>query len=351
MQHPPDQQEHPTSNPKPTAVLRTQTDPKTVVGLKSAHRQPIQGFGDILSYCTWMESHGYRKGHSNTTTRYSEATIESKKATLLSVARQVPNILNPNQAKEYLQADTKLENSRKNKLIDDLTGFYCYKELEFSIARFPEGERLPHVPLESDIDFLIQHVGKMKGTFMQVMKETGARPGEMWKLAWEDVELEHATVRINNPEKGSSAREFKNRSSKLVAMLQSIRKPGKFVFHADNPSPDAYKNFTKEFFDQRKQIAEKSGNDRLLRVNFRSLRHFKGTSEYLRTRDIYHVKRVLGHKNIKNTEIYINIVGFDDNENYICKTATTKDERINLIEAGFTLVEKDGDEWYFRKRK
>lgn len=144
---------------------------------------------------------------------------------------------------------------------------------------------------------------------MQVIKETGARPGEVWKLAWVDVDLEHATIRINNPEKGSNCREFKNRSSKLVTMLHSLKKPRRFVFHADNPSSEAYKNFVHEFFEQRKRIARESGNERLLRVNFRSLRHFKGTAEYLRTRDIYHVKRVLGHKSIKNTEIYTTSLG------------------------------------------
>lgn len=66
----------------------------------------------------------------------------------------------------------------------------------------------------------------------------------------------------------------------------------------------------------------------MLRVNFRRLRHFKGTTEYLRTRGIFHLKRVLGHKNIKNTEIYINIVG--DNENYVCRVVATKEERISL---------------------
>jgi hypothetical protein len=61
--------------------------------------------------------------------------------------------------------------------------------------------------------------------------------------------------------------------------------------------------------------------------------------------------RVLGHKSIKNTMIYINLAGLDEDENYVCKVATTKEERINLIEGGFTFVAKEGDEWYFRKRK
>jgi hypothetical protein len=62
-------------------------------------------------------------------------------------------------------------------------------------------------------------------------------------------------------------------------------------------------------------------------------------------------KRVLGHEDVKNTEIYINIVGFDDNENYVCKVGATKEEWINLIEPRFERLGEDGDEWYFRKRK
>ena len=32
----------------------------------------------------------------------------------------------------------------------------------------------------------------------------------------------------------------------------------------------------------------------------------------------------LGHKSIKNAEIYVNIVGFDDNENYILQSCRYK---------------------------
>jgi len=52
---------------------------------------------------------------------------------------------------------------------------------------------------------------------------------------------------------------------------------------------------------------KKIGNPRLLKITFHILRHWKGTMEYHKTQDILHVKEILGHKNINNTLIYINL--------------------------------------------
>ena len=76
--------------------------------------------------------------------------------------------------------------------------------------------------------------------------------------------------------------------------------------------------------------------------------------EYHLTKDLMHVKMILGHKSVKNTEIYVSIdrqlfSGFSDE--FIYKVATTVEEDRKLIEAGFEYVcEKDGL-LYFRKRK
>jgi len=49
------------------------------------------------------------------------------------------------------------------------------------------------------------------------------------------------------------------------------------------------------------QLAFKLGNPRLLKIGFHSFRHWKGTMEHHKTKDIIHVKELLGHKNIQNT--------------------------------------------------
>jgi hypothetical protein len=59
--------------------------------------------------------------------------------------------------------------------------------------------------------------------------------------------------------------------------------------------------------------------------------------EYYKTKDLLHVKRILGHKNIKNTLLYTQLITFE-NDDYNCKTALNVTEATELIEAGFEYV-------------
>ena len=85
-------------------------------------------------------------------------------------------------------------------------------------------------------------------------------------------------------------------------------------------------------------------------IAFRSFRHWKATTEYHKTKDILHVKWLLGHKRIENTLVYTHLVNFASEE-FTCKVAKTVDEATALIESGFEYVtEMDGVK-LFRKRK
>ncbi len=42
---------------------------------------------------------------------------------------------------------------------------------------------------------------------------------------------------------------------------------------------------------------------------------------------------------------------FFEKINFITKIASTKEERIALSNDGWSILEKDGDDWYFRKPK
>jgi integrase len=68
------------------------------------------------------------------------------------------------------------------------------------------------------------------------------------------------------------------------------------------------------------RTAHKFGNPRINRITFHTFRHWKATMEYHKTKDILYVMRLLGHKNIKNTLIYTQLVTFED-EDYLCKAA------------------------------
>jgi len=72
--------------------------------------------------------------------------------------------------------------------------------------------------------------------------------------------------------------------------------------------------------------------------------------EYAKTRDIIHVMKMLGHRNIQNTLIYTQLVNFQSDE-YYSAVAKTVDEARKLVESGFTFVCDIEGMKVFSKRK
>jgi len=63
--------------------------------------------------------------------------------------------------------------------------------------------------------------------------------------------------------------------------------------------------------------------------------------EYHKTRDILHVQQVLGHRDLRNTLIYINLekaLFQNANDEYHVKVAQTLEEATKLLEVGFEYV-------------
>jgi integrase len=108
-----------------------------------------------------------------------------------------------------------------------------------------------------------------------------------------------------------------------------------------------------DFNRQRKRIASKLKNPRLRKITFHTLRHFKGTMEYHKTKDILHVMQTLGHKNIKNTLLYVQFAEelFRDQQEYISKVAKNEKDALALVEAGFEYVCDFNYHKIFRKPK
>jgi integrase len=177
-----------------------------------------------------------------------------------------------------------------------------------------------------------------------VLKDTGARSGEVCKLKWTDVNEKANTISINNPEKNSNARTLKV-SSKTIAMITALPKThGEYVF---NPRLLTVEN---TFRTYRNRLAATLQNPRLKQIHFHTFRHWKATMEYSKTKNILHVMKLLGHKNIQNTLTYTQLIDFE-NEEYHSATADTVDQAKELIESGFEFVCDIDNMKLFRKRK
>jgi len=77
---------------------------------------------------------------------------------------------------------------------------------------------------------------------------------------------------------------------------------------------------------------------------------WKATMEYYKTKNLLHVMKLLGHKNVQNNLIYTQVVNFESDE-YHSAIAGTIEKARNLIEAGFEYVCEIDDAKPFRKRK
>ena len=82
--------------------------------------------------------------------------------------------------------------------------------------------------------------------FLQLLKETGARRGEIFNLKWTDIDLVNRAVRIT-PEKGSEPRIFRI-SEKLAAMLSHLPKVSNRVWKIKSA-----KNLERQFRRERKR--------------------------------------------------------------------------------------------------
>ncbi|MEM3759577.1 MAG: tyrosine-type recombinase/integrase [Candidatus Bathyarchaeia archaeon] len=319
------------SQPKGAKNLATVEHPSKS-GLAGATEQTADIKGKIIEFAWWMKKQGY-----------ADATITGRTQIIKRLVKLGANLYDPETVKEIIAQQKHWTEGRKFNAIVAYTTFLQMHGLTWQPPKYRRIRKLPFIPLETEIDQLIAATSKKISAFLQLLKETGIRSGEAWQLRWMDLDLTTNTIRIT-PEKGSEPRIFKI-SSKLAAMLNSLSKKSERIF-----GPSSLRTIRRLFQKQRQRIAQKLENPRLLNITFHTLRHWKATMEYHKTKDIIYVMKVLGHKNIKNTLIYTQLIPSNEDE-FICKVATTIEEAKQLIEAGFEYVCDIDNAKLFRKRK
>jgi integrase/ribosomal protein L37AE/L43A len=310
------------AEPQTTEVLRrNQTDVK----------------GKIVEYIWWLKKGGY-----------SEQTILGRSKLLLVMTKRGADLYDPETIKEVIAKQT-WSNGRKNNAVDAYSSFLKMVGGEWDAPLYHCIRKLPFIPKETEIDQLIAGCTQRVATFLQMLKETGARCGEIWQLKWDDVDFESKVVNIT-AEKNSNPRVV-HLSNKMLEMLTQIPKIyGERIFSL---APMPVDHFGTLFCIQRKRLAIKLSNPRLMKIHFHTFRYWKGTMLYHQTKDIYYVMQRLGHKNIKNTLLYIQLEEalFQGETDYISKVAKTEKDVCSLVEAGFEYVTDFQDAKIFRKRK
>jgi integrase len=291
---------------------------------------PQDSKGKIVEYGFWLLRQGY-----------SEATIKGRIKRLNRLVRLGADFCNEDSVKAII-ATQEWSTSSKVNAVDAYDSFLKMQGKSWTPPIYKRVRKLPFIPTENEIDQLIAKTSPRISTYLQLLKETGMRSGEASQLGWTDVDLENRSVKIT-PEKGSNPRILPL-SNKLIDMLNALPKETTTIFSVN--SDLVRRNYSK----QRKSLANKLKNPRILQITFHTLRHWKATMEYHKTRDILHVKEILGHKSLDNTMKYTQLIGFKNDE-FSARIAHTEEEACEFMETGYDYVCDFGANKLFRKRK
>ena len=135
----------------------------------------------------------------------------------------------------------------------------------------------------------------------------------------------------------------------LIEMLYALPKTSTQIFTG------SLKSMKTTFIKTRKRLAQTLQNPRLLRITFHTLRHWKATMLYHYTKDLLVVAEFLGHRDIENTRLYIqlekNLFKNIHDEQFIIKAISSLEEAVELGEIGFEPFMTVNGIQLMRKRK
>jgi integrase len=301
---------------------------KTVTGGKSAVRRNIdliseEARGLLTKYMAYLEREGF-----------SEDTEYPR--TLSHLVKDGANLLNPENVKSVIAQQRKKNGEPWTDSMKMLATYaydaFCQMQgIVWKKPTYHQNEATVPVPDEKDLDLLISRARKKLATFMQCLKETFADPSEILKCDW--IDLNGNVLSINHPVKGHYPGKYELKPQ-LVSMLNALPRKNKRIF------PTTYKTIYHSLLNLRTKAAEEFQKPELLRISFKSFRHWGGTMlAYVTNGNVPVMARKLRHKSWRSTQKYVHNVEFRE-EDYEETVATTPEEIRALGKAGWTKYDE-----------
>jgi len=141
-----------------------------------------------VEFALWLKKEGYR-----------ESTIR-RYAKIIKVLSKRASIVDGESVKRII-TDSGWTEGTKALACDAYFRFAKMRGFRFEKPIYKPVDSLPFIPLEQELDTLISGSGKKMSTFLQILKETGARAGEIWRLKWTDIDFARAMyLRLRHPQ-------------------------------------------------------------------------------------------------------------------------------------------------------
>ncbi len=295
----------------------------------------IENERDIEDFAKHLRKQGIKETTIGTYSKYIEILAKNG------------NIFDPEDTKLTIATHFKDQNTKRLATYA-YDAFLKYIGIKWEKPQYRKEDKKVFIPNDKELLLAINSGTKQSIVFSRLVYETGARLNEAQRVEWTDLDQERNKITINASKNGNA--RILTVSKELLNLLRSLPKTEKTVF------PKRLLNSRQANFNRRmKKLSRQQNNPRFSKIHHHTFRHCKALREYHITKNILHVKRVLGHKSINTTmryvELYEEIYTNLKPENYICETASTINEAKNLIEQGFEYVSEIEGEQLYKKVK
>jgi len=205
------------------------------------------------------------------------------------------------------------------------------------------------VPTEERINLIVSTASLKYAVIFQISKH-GLRPDEVSKIQLRDLDLDRGELLVRTSKLGlERTLRLKVETRELIKdyiSKENIHEINQKLFPVSKTIKERWRFY-------RLKAYSKFRDAELLKIRLYDLRHWFGTTSYIQTRDIFHVKYLMGHRNIQSTMHYMHLAKGLANysEEYTVKIASNIDEFTALLESGFEYVSDFEDRKVLRKRK
>jgi integrase len=277
---------------------------------------------------------------------YADTTIKATAKRLRHLELNT-NLNNPEQVKGFIA--TKQCGNGYKECLTETYDLYCQaNNITWNKPFYQRYHKLPKIPKTEHLNLLIANARPKMALFLSMSKDLGTRPVELTWLKTKDIDLNNGAVSLTSA-KHCNGRTLKLKKRTLEMLKQHIAK--KKLTQDDRLFPTTSDLVSDSYRRLRNKLAEKLQTPVIAQIRLYDFRHYYASTLYHKTKDLLLVKVSMGHKDLRQTLMYTQLLDTTEEDEYTCKVAKTLQEATQLIEKGFTYVaEMEGMQLY-KKRK
>jgi len=276
---------------------------------------------------------------------YAESTIKKVAQRLRHLERNC-NLHDPENVKTFI-ANKTCTNGYKETLIEAYAILMQSVNVEWKQPFYKRYDKLPKIPTTEQLNKLIAHATTRMALFLSISKDLGTRPIEVTWLKPKDIDLKTGVTSLTGA-KYTIGRTLKLKPKTLEMLKQHILEKG--INQTDRIFPTDSDNIGECYRKLRNRLAKKLQDPTIKQIRLYDFRHHYASMLYHKTKDLLLVKQQLGHKDLRTTLRYTQLINLEDDE-WTCKATSNVKESTALIEAGFEYVTEQDGLKLFRKRK